>query len=313
MAMREAGERPRAVQQLLTDQAGVRRRVVDDHMFAFNRDGYPPATFRLQMFAAAGQRPVAIATQTMSEGASLINRAERYVEEVWRTHCADEPEPPIWIQHQLLSPDDHDTFQHVTFTVTGPYSVDSAPHWDAVLTGAELAELVGGPVDADRGAGFVPRTPDPEPRLRYATAIVAFLPRPDLDDDSSPCMRTGLGLRTRVSRQLRPHRAGRGCCWYHGGDWHEVSAAAIAMVAAAHRHGVDVDDVAAYVLGQAAAQGLSGWKAEALESLFIEPMEPNPEVGYVNGRHRAKAMIDAGVRRALVIRYDDQQPAPSGQ
>ncbi|WP_424532525.1 hypothetical protein ACOZ38_19855 [Sphaerisporangium viridialbum] len=35
----------------------VRTRVVDDHMFAVDQPGRPPATFRLQLFTAPGASP----------------------------------------------------------------------------------------------------------------------------------------------------------------------------------------------------------------------------------------------------------------
>ncbi|WP_144022966.1 hypothetical protein [Asanoa hainanensis] len=307
MVMREdqpADARPPAVQRLLAEHSGARERIVDDHMFVFQRHGYPPSTFRLQLFTQLGLRPVAVVTQTAGEGASLINRAERYVEAVWQRHCTDDPTPPIWIQHQLLREDAADDLRHAAFDVTGPHQVGSPPRWGARLAPGDLAELVSAPVDLGRGSGFLPRPPEPEPQLRYTTALVALLPRPDLETDQRPCMRVGLGWWHRVGRQLRPTHTGRSCCWYHRGDWHEVSRMAIATATAALRHGVEVEDVAAYVLSHATADHrLEGWSLEALESLFVEPIETHRPIGYVGGRHRAKAMMDAGVRRTLVVLY----------
>jgi hypothetical protein len=56
---------------------------------------------------------------------------------------------------------------------------------------------------------------------------------------------------------------------------------------------------------QASTGGTSGWIEEALESLLMDPIQPEREIGYINGRHRAKAMLDAGVHRTLVARWID--------
>jgi hypothetical protein len=63
--------------------------MIDDHMFVVEQGGPYPATFRLQVFTAAGYRPVAVAAQPPREGPSLTNWAERYAEEVWRRHFPD--------------------------------------------------------------------------------------------------------------------------------------------------------------------------------------------------------------------------------
>lgn len=72
-----------ARQELLA-HAVARERVLDDHMFAVSAIGLKPATFRLQLFTVPGSRPVAVATQTTSEGTSLYNAAERYAGAVWQ-------------------------------------------------------------------------------------------------------------------------------------------------------------------------------------------------------------------------------------
>ncbi len=76
-----AGGRVRQV-LLLRLHAGPRTRSVDEHMFRVDR-----SSFRLQLFTAPGLRPVAVATQTVGEGASLMNRAERFAEAIWQRHC----------------------------------------------------------------------------------------------------------------------------------------------------------------------------------------------------------------------------------
>ncbi len=60
-----------------------------------------------------------------------------------------------------------------------------------------------------------------------------------------------------------------------------------------------------YGLRHPAARALTSWQAEALESLIIDrspPYTPWPSrEGYLKGQHRAQAMLDAGVRRALIL------------
>lgn len=292
---------------LLAEHAGRRERVVDDHMFTFGRSGFELATFRLQLFTAPGLRPVAVVTQTSREGAVLMNRAERYAEAVWTAHCPNEPEPPIWIAHQFLTLEDDDQdmgFAHVGFKVTGSHTIAGPPLWGPRLTPDELTELVGGPVDPGRGSGYVARPAEPEPQMRYKAALVVTLPRPDLDDDSRACMRAGLGWLGRLAGQVSPARRDLGCCWYHQGDWHAVNRAAIRLVRRAREAGVAADDIAVDVVGQVEEYGLTGWEREAFESLFREPIQPEREIGYINGRHRAKAMLDLGVRRVLVCRWE---------
>jgi hypothetical protein len=82
------------VRELLAACAAPRERLTDEHMFTVARDGFRMGTFRLQLFTADDARPVAIATQTAGEGASLTNRAEKYAAEAWRRHFPHLAEPP---------------------------------------------------------------------------------------------------------------------------------------------------------------------------------------------------------------------------
>src|SRR6266487_5781790 len=225
---RPAGDRrAKSIQALLAEAAAPRERVVDDHMFAVDR-GYPhPATFRLQLFTAPRTRPVAVVTQQVGEGAGLINEGEHYAAAVWQRHCPDEPEPPVWIQ-RFLHPWGDSYFTAVTFPVEGSYLL-GPPARRIRITEAEIAQLVGGPVHADRGAGFRPRPPEPVPQPRYEAAWVVRLPRP-APFRRPVCMPVGTPWRRRLGRQLIPRRRGRTCCWQHQGNWHRVSRTAIVLV-----------------------------------------------------------------------------------
>lgn len=44
---------------------------------------------------------------------------------------------------------------------------------------------------------------------------------------------------------------------------------------------------------------------EAVDSLFIEPIQPSTAMGYIGGRHRALAALHAGVHLVPVQLWDD--------
>lgn len=283
------------LQAFFAEHAAVRTRVVDDHMFAVDQPGRPPATFRLQLFTAPGLRPVAVATQTVMEGRTLVNAAEEYATEVWRRHCAESAEPPLWIQHQLTPSDQAEELFLVTFATTGPFNVKAAK-WEP-LSDLQLAELVGGPVDVGRGDGYQPRPKEPEARYCYRMMWVAALPQPKPFRET--CMPT-LSAWKRTARQLAPRPLPRDCCWYHEGDWRRACSAAIRLVRWAERDGVPVDDISRVVIDLADAEGMPDWELEAVASLVAYPIEvtrsaDGREPTYVNGQHRSQAMLEAGV------------------
>lgn len=300
------------------DFAALRERTVDEHNYAVNarRRG----TFRLQLFTAAGARPVAIATQRftekISEGMSLTNAAECYAETVWQQYFPDDAEPPIWIQLQLVDeewstgeeePDPlGDGFEAVTFAVDAeqPHRLHSAD-WEP-LKYEEVAELVGREVDVTRGRDWNPPPPEPEQEFYFRVAAVLGLPptMPFRQPDCMPCENErSWRLGRRLLRQLRPHHEALACCWYHGGDWHQVSRIAIGLVRAGRKAGVAAEDLWGWAEDRGLLGGLDHWQTEALESLLgmaltIQPFEDRSM--YTNGQHRAQAMLDQGVRRTVV-------------
>lgn len=286
----------RAVRQF----AGARHRTVDDHMFRARTAVGGEASFRLQLFTAPGQRPVAVVTQTTYEGASLTNAAERFAAAVWERHCPEEKQPPVWVQRQLLHDDDEADFQLVTFKESEPYRL-ARPGW-RTITSAQMEELVGGPVATDRGSGYVEPVPEPEPEAQFRVMAVCRLPRPHpfREDD---CMPKGTPWWRRWLRQAVPTRNPRNCCWYHRGDWHALSRIAITVLAQAEESGVSAEDMADFADDYAMAVRASQWQREALDSLFsIGTAIQADRRGYVNGQHRAQAMLDAGVHRTIVLR-----------
>ncbi|GAB3278270.1 hypothetical protein GCM10027589_04300 [Actinocorallia lasiicapitis] len=281
-----------AVEAMLRDHTASRSRVVDDHMFMVPF-GRRPASLRLQVFTAPDALPVMVAIQTEGEGPSLTNAAETYVEAARKRFFPEGPSP-LWIQRYDF-PDLFDGFSLVTFPP------DGGPEWWTVPD-EWMARLVGGPVDRDRGAGFVPCPPEPEQVDEFTVARVATLPRPTTCRTEGCMPANGITRLARTLRQLRPDPTARACCWYHGGSWEAVNQAAIGFLRQARAEGVARDEVGRRILALAELAGLPEWEHEALYSLVREPIFPvgKGPIHFVNGCHRSQAMLDQGVRHALV-------------
>lgn len=307
----------------LMSKAGLRVRVVDDHMFEIRHrpDGPRRGSCRLQLFTAAGLRPVAVATWVRGDGCSLTNCAEQFATEAWRRHCPQDAEPPIWIERQTLGSDPNDeTWQKVViFTVAGRFEL-SSPKWYGI-SNEELTKLVGNKVDPSRGEGFRP-LPEPVFRVQYRTRWVATLPNPRPLNDPDCMTEPGPNLVRRLGQQLVPRRTPSDCCWYHEGDWAKVSRTAIRLVREAVANDVPEDEIYEVVQDRAETEGVNGWDLAALDSLvnpyagiFVARRPFHAEHGrtrthsfYVNGRHRVQAMLGAGVRRTLVVTYWEEEP-----
>lgn len=296
--------------------AGPRELLVDDHMFRPGPDlGPRSASFRLQLFTAPGLRPIAVATQVPKDGQSLTNAAERYAAAVWERHCPDEPEPPLWIQRQLWGdrPGGHRQakWQLVTFAEAEPYQL-SGPQW-RTLADDQLEQLVGRSVDADRGARHVPRSPEPEPEPHFEVWPVGRLPRPRPFREPG-CMPARASRWRRLLHQTFSTTRTRTCCWYHGGDWHAVTRHAVTVLDLARRDAVPADELADCADRYAQAAGATAWQRQALESLFslAVAIQPDGQGHYVNGQHRAQALMDAGVGRTVVLVYHwpTESPVP---
>lgn len=291
---------------LLARWAASRQCVIDDHMFTVISDGRLAGAFRLQLFTAPDARPVAIATWVPGDGVSLTNYAEKYAAEVWRRHLPDSPDPPIWIQVQYLNglPGYSGSFSLVTFDEARPY-VLAGPQWCPVSDTA-VAGLVGSPVDRDRGQREeLPRPQVPEPYPVYQVAWVGLLPRPEGMDRG--CITSTAPAWQRLSRQIVPRRRVRDCCYYHGIDWHQVSAAAIRIMRQTRREGQVGEVFTSRLLELACAETLPSGEKQALCELLgdgagiqIDRYDDGRR-HYINGRHRVTAMLDAGVRRTVVI------------
>jgi hypothetical protein len=274
-------------------------------MFTVPTNAGGPASFRLQLFTAPGERPVAVATQTMVEGVSLTNGAERLASAVWERLCPEDELPPLWVQRHLHGDGaadfvlDEDEFQLVTFTASSPFRV-SGPGWSSI-SAAQLGELVGGPVEEGRGSGYVAPEPEPGPEVRFEVMAVSRLAKPL--PFRTDCMSAGLPWWRRWLRQAVPVHGTRDCCWYHGGDWHEVSRMALVVLAEAEAQGVEPGDMYLFADEYAMAADASRWQRQALDSLFslANAIQPYRSGGYINGQHRSRVLIESGVRRTVAL------------
>ena len=215
------------------------------------------------------------------------------------------------VKHQVCAPGEErvdDDFlggwNRVEFDVVARYELAN-PSWLAV-TREQVERLVGGRADADRGAGYVPRAPLPQFEPRYEVAWVVSLPTPRPFHETE-CMPVGVGFTRRIARQLRPPRGRLGTRrWYHAGDWHRASALAIELVDQARRAEVAPDDISDHVLSALKARRLDSCAVGAVESLVcpafaISARRRWPRKGYVNGQHRAQAMLEAGVQCTITV------------
>ncbi|RSS36817.1 hypothetical protein EF912_35255 [Streptomyces sp. WAC07061] len=235
---------------------------------------------------------------------SLMNGAETYAGAVWERHCPDEELPPVWVERQLWPDADQPVrFLRVAFTGAAARYRPSGPRWTPI-THEQLQDLLGAPVDGGCGTSYVPRPAAPQPKLVFSEFPVARLGRPHPFREPH-CMPAGVPWWRRWTSQVRPHRGGRSCCWYHAGDWHTVNAMARQVLQGARAQSVDPQDMRGLAVAHAAAAGATDWETEALATLFstADAIQPDSEGGYVNGQHRAQAMLEAGVRRTVVLHH----------
>ncbi|MFH9969034.1 hypothetical protein ACH4PR_48545 [Streptomyces mirabilis] len=79
---------------------------------------------------------------------------------------------------------------------------------------------------------------------------------------------------------------------------------ALDVLQRARAQAVTPEDIEQYAVAHATAAGASRWQGEALATLFnvANAIQPSSEPGYINGQHPTQALLDAGVRRTVVLR-----------
>ena len=133
-----------------------------------------------------------------------------------------------------------------------------------------------------------------------------------------PCMTAPMPLLTRLARQVTGRTVIRDCCQYHSMDWHQASAIAVTLARRLRReHITDPNEL--YDRALELTRELSKDRGRAVRSLLsasdgikvarLGEDRRNPrQWTYQNGRHRTRAMLDAGVRRTVVV-YWQEVPA----
>jgi hypothetical protein len=119
-------------------------------------------------------------------------------------------------------------------------------------------------------------------------------------------MPTGITWSQRLARQILP-RQPQDCCWYHRVDWHDAAGGAVRVACqiGLRRYFSEdhlFDRSLTLLIGVALPQ------LECLAALtLLEPRDSmqlsRPGGSWVNGQHRAQAMLEAGVKLTVVLRW----------
>jgi len=129
------------------------------------------------------------------------------------------------------------------------------------------------------------------------------------------CMMPPLSWRQRVLRQVFPRRGVRDYCHYHRQDFRAIAATVNAVHRQLRRSGLDGEDADELRFRLLEEAGLSEDERSTAMLLLDEdcgihiwrPPGQRRCWTYQEGRHRARALMDAGVRRVLVTVTDDRR------
>ncbi|SIO86471.1 hypothetical protein [Nocardiopsis sp. JB363] len=148
--------------------------------------------------------------------------------------------------------------------------------------------------------------PDPGEELLYRTVWVARLPDPHVLFRASCMERLTTGQRW--ARQVRPLRAPRSCCRYHGGDWHQAARLAIHLLRRVHQDQASTEETFERAQHLADQGGHPVWVRKAALSLLdpadgiiVGRLAGHDEPFLINGQHRTQALVEAGVRRTVAL------------
>jgi hypothetical protein len=106
----------------------------------------------------------------------------------------------------------------------------------------------------------------------------------------------------------------RDCCYYHRQDFHAIAATVLTIHRQLERSGLEGEDAHELMLQLLQESGLPEKEHQtamlllAEEDCGIELWRPHGQRRwtYYGGRHRARALMDAGVRRILVTVTDER-------
>jgi len=120
-----------------------------------------------------------------------------------------------------------------------------------------------------------------------------------------------ISWRQRLLRQIFPRRGLQDCCYYHRQGFHAIADAVITTYRQVSRHNLEAeqaDELVSQLLHDTRLTETEQTIARMLldEVCGIQIWKPPGERSwtYANGRHRARALMDAGVRRIPVTSED---------
>jgi hypothetical protein len=151
-------------------------------------------------------------------------------------------------------------------------------------------------------------------RLRWLVTMPPIDPPID-----RPCMAAPMAMPTRLALQVTGRTVIRDCCRHHTMDWRKVSATAVTLARRLRREhirdrGGELFDRAidlTHALSKELSEDQQGAVLSLLcpgDGIMVGRMGGHRELSYQNGRHRTYAMLEAGVRRTVVIEYVVEAP-----
>lgn len=127
------------------------------------------------------------------------------------------------------------------------------------------------------------------------------------------CMMPPMTWRERVLRQVFPSRDVRDCCYYHRQNFHLIASAVNSVHQRLRADGLEGEKAEELMDRLLARAGLSSDERSTARFLLtdgcgIHLWRPtgHRRWTYHDGRHRARALMDAGVKRVLVTISDDR-------
>ena len=128
------------------------------------------------------------------------------------------------------------------------------------------------------------------------------------------CMMPPLTWRQRVLHQVFPRRGVRDCCYYHRQDFHAIAATVNEVYRRLRRNwldGEEAEELTFRLLREASLSEDEHRTAmlllDAICGIHLWRPSGQRRWTYQDGRHRARALMDAGVRRILVTVTDDRR------
>jgi hypothetical protein len=185
----------------------------------------------------------------------------------------------------------------------------------AMIREAAAGHAVGGGPQAEPGPAKTQGRPADGRKLVRVMRLPQIDP-PFTEDQRwrDGCMMPPLTWRQRILRQVFPGRGVRDCCYYHRQDFHAIAATVNEAHRQLRRSGLDgekADELTSRLLEHA---GLSEderttarWLLDEVCGIQIWRPSGQRRWTYQDGRHRARALMDAGVRRILVTVTDDRR------